>query len=417
MSMVIYEQDGVRRRTSGSFYRGETVNYHPQDASFERADAIEQYFVHGWMPEKGFVSKNTPIVAFGSCFAANISKYLHARGYDVLTKRDNKSYVTSMGDGIVHTFALRQQFEWAWLRKVPTVELWHGYKAEQFGYSEDARRDTEMLFNRASVFIITLGLSEIWYDEPTGEVFWRAVPASKIDPSRHKFRVSTHAENLENLRAIHALIRRFRPEVPVLFTVSPIPLTATFRPVSCITANSVSKAILRSALDEFIREANDPKLFYFPSYEIVMHGFNHQWIDDRKHVYSHVLDFNMKVFEHFFCTPGLPREELESSFRRALLLDQAIGREGHSVAAVKPATERRPLLTRDERIEQRREARRAARVAERIQQRKQVKAEATAAAVPARKIASAAAMPAGVPVRPRRGWRARLAAWFGRHAA
>lgn len=373
MNRITVTQDGSTRKVSSSFFRGSSANFYPNDKSLEKSFAIEQYLTHGWMPKAGFVTKDTPIVAFGSCFAANISNYLHARGYNVLTKKENKAYVTQMGDGMVHTYAIRQQFEWAWLNKTPTLDLWHGYSAEEFGYGDDAREDTKALFDTAKVFIITFGLSEIWYDEPTGEVFWRAVPKDKYDPSRHKFRVATHAETLENIKAIHALIRQFRPDATILFTVSPIPLTATFRPVTCIAANAVSKATIRSAVDEFYLNAstNDDNLFYFPSYDIVMHAFNHQWTEDKRHVYPHVLDFNMKVFEHYFCNDALSLEDLKTSFSRAQRLDKRIGVLGHSSVSMRQGqtqtvTEAKKQAIQDER----RSERKKARVAERLAMRK-----------------------------------------------
>lgn len=267
MSRIVIEHDGVQRRTGASFFRGETTNFYPSDRSLERSGVVSDYFAKGWMPAERFVTRDTPIVAFGSCFADNISKYLHKAGFNVLTRQDDVAYVSKMGDGMVNTHAIRQQFEWAWLGRTPQADLWHGYDAAQFGYDEAVRLRTKALFDQAEMFIITLGLSEVWYDEVTGEVFWRAVPKDKYDPARHKFRVVTHAETLDNLQAIYQLIRRFRPDAAVLFTVSPIPLTATFRPVTCLSANAVSKAILRSAVDEFFRQhaPQDPKLFYFPA--------------------------------------------------------------------------------------------------------------------------------------------------------
>jgi hypothetical protein len=360
MPVIIVEQDGVKKWTSSSFYRGETTNFYPNDGSFERDDAVDKYLVHGWMPKRGFIAKKSPIVAFGSCFAANISNYLHKRGFSILTKKDNNAYVTRMGDGMVHTFAIRQQFEWAWLNKKPSIELWHGYKAEEFGYDETARRDTKTLFDTAEVFVITLGLSEIWYDEPTGQVFWRALPKDKADPSRHKFRVSTVAENVENLAAIHALIRAHRPKASIIFTLSPIPLFATFRPVSCVSANSVSKAILRAALDEFISRAKDSRVFYFPSYEIVMYAFNHQWTVDRRHVYQRVLDFNMRVFERYFCLPAIPDETVLQALRAAQSADRVIAKNGHAAASM--LTKERRGAAAEKRMKARIEARKQARL-------------------------------------------------------
>ena len=100
------------------------------------------------------------------------------------------------------------------------------------------------------------------------------MPLDVFDPERHKFRVTTVAENKANMRAIYDTIREFRPEAQIVFTLSPIPLVTTFRPVSCITANSVSKAILRSAIDDLYQEvAYEGRIFYWPSYEIIEQAF------------------------------------------------------------------------------------------------------------------------------------------------
>lgn len=326
--------DGKKMSFGYSFYRGENTNFGPTLDMLERPDAVAKYFLKGWMPAEPFIDQDTNIIAFGSCFASNISNYLNGIGYNVATKKDNVAYVSRLGDGIVNTHAIRQQFEWAWENVTPSVDLWHGYKAEEFGYDEAVRLRTRELFDSADLFIITLGLSEVWYDEPTGEVFWRAVPFDKFDPSRHKFRVATHDESLTNLRAIYSLIRKHKPETPVVFTLSPIPLAATFRDVSCITANAVSKAILRSALDQLYRESKpeDPKLFYFPSYEIVLNAFKNQFGSDGRHAHPHVLNLNMRAFERYFCKTGLTDTDIENTFAEALALDRELGGEDRGLA-------------------------------------------------------------------------------------
>jgi hypothetical protein len=269
-----------------------------------------------------------------------------------------------MGDGLVNTFAIRQQFEWAWLNKTPAAAMWHGFKAEEFGYDEEIRLDTKDLIDRAELFIITLGLSEIWYDEVSGEVFWRAVPKDHYDPARHKFRVATHDENLENLHAIYALIRQHRPNAHILFSLSPIPLTATFRPIGCMSADSVSKAILRSALDEFLRSnGGDEHLHYLPSYEVVTRLFSNQWDVDRKHVVGHVLTFNMRLFEAFYCTPGIEKEVLNRYLKSSLEEDVRIGMQGNENDGMSY------LELRQKRVDERRQARIDTRVAEREQKK------------------------------------------------
>jgi GSCFA family len=358
MATIEIEQDGKKLRTSASFYRGEHTNFYPTDESLATPDGVADYLVKGWMPSQPFVDKATPIVAFGSCFAENISNYLARRGFNVLTKREGgKAYVTQMGDGITNTFAVAQQFQWAWEGRQPRADLWFGYDAQSFGYDEDVRTDTRQLFDQADVFIITLGVAEVWYDEPTGEVFWRAVPMDKVDPKRHKFRVTTVAENKANLHEIRRLIRRYRPNASIILTVSPIPLRATFRPVACISANSVSKGVLRVAVDEFVREVEkeDPHIHYFPSYELALYGFDNQWTADRRHLYPHVLDFNMKIFEAYFCRGEMTPVALQKAYAASRRRDIQIARKGH------------PMRTPEQQAAY--EARRKARIAQRMAER------------------------------------------------
>lgn len=119
MSLFEYVQDGEAKKASGTFFRGESTNFHPTNDSFSQPNFLTDYLMKGWEPSSKFVTKDTPIVAFGSCFAANISNYLHSRGYNVLTKKDNRAYITRMGDGIVNTSAILQQFEWGVVEQSP----------------------------------------------------------------------------------------------------------------------------------------------------------------------------------------------------------------------------------------------------------------------------------------------------------
>ncbi|OLP53872.1 hypothetical protein BJF92_04620 [Rhizobium rhizosphaerae] len=261
---------------------------------------------------------------------------------------------------MVNTYAILQQFSWAWEGVAPQADVWHGKKAEDFAHDELVRLETKELFDNADLFIITLGLSELWYDKPTGEVFWRAVPADVYDSQRHCFRTASHAETLHNLHRIYELIRRYRPAARILFSVSPIPLTATFRPISCITADAVSKATLRSALDEFLQAHGEADgVYYFPSYEAVKRIFHYQWGEDRRHVRRDVLDFNMKLFEHYYCSPGIGADEVRAAYDHAWELDhnRAENQRQHDVVSY----EERRAITKQAKINARIEARRVER--------------------------------------------------------
>jgi hypothetical protein len=309
---------GLEKKIGSSFYRGDVINYNPQADDYAKDDFLEEYVLKGWLPGSPVLSKGTKITAFGSCFAMHITQHLTERGFDLARKREPDIYISAIGEGLVNTQALLGQLEWALLGKKPPENLWHGFKAEGFGYDEDIRLRTQKVFLETEFFIITLGLSEVWYDEVTGGVLWRAVPLESFDASRHKFRVNSIAETKADLERIHALIRQHVPKAKILFTLSPIPLAATFRPVSCVTANSVSKAILRAALDEVIRDHGEDlntRLFYFPSYEIAQELFPRRFQLDGRHLATNVIPTIMSIFESVYCDSDVTRENATEMFR------------------------------------------------------------------------------------------------------
>jgi hypothetical protein len=318
---------GRHKKVHNSWYRGENTRFSPNLLDMESADAIEDFILKGWLPDQPYISENVNVTAFGSCFAENISKWLRQRNYKVLTKEKGDAYVIVCSEGMVNSFAILGQFEWALENRAPTIELWHGHDTRAFGYDETVRLATRDIFMKTDVFILTFGLSEIWYDAPSGEVFWRAVPYDKFDPERHRFRVSTVEENTRNIRSIYQLIRKHRPDAKVIVTLSPIPLNATFRDVPCISANSVSKAILRAAVDNVVSEfRSEGHLFYWPSYEIVMEAFSNRWIRDRRHVKQEILDYVMTLFEKAWCVKKPSQQELDLALMRARVAEGSIPR-------------------------------------------------------------------------------------------
>lgn len=313
--------DGTSQSAHKTWFRGPDCNFNPTQKNLQTVDAVVNHVLAGWMPERPMITPETNIVAFGSCFAAHITAWLTERDFSVLTPKDSawgKTYIARFGEGMANSHAVLQQFEWALEGKAFAETLWHDKNAELQDYNEEIRQQTKAALLASDVFIITLGLSEVWSHKATGDVFWRAVPQDVYDPALHEFRVSTHAENLANLQEIHRIIRKHKPDAKIIFTLSPIPLVATFRPVSCITANAASKAILRAALDEFLRMAQpaDANLFYWPSYEIIMDVFPNRWSEDRRHIKPKILDYVMTLFEHIWCT-GKPKMGLSHAWVRA----------------------------------------------------------------------------------------------------
>ena len=93
---------------------------------------------------------------------------------------------------------IHEQFEWA-LEGLSLEEgLWFGPGKEVALPSEEIREATRQILLGTRVFILTLGLAEIWVDKVTGRAFWRAVPADLFDETRHAFRISSVEETCES---------------------------------------------------------------------------------------------------------------------------------------------------------------------------------------------------------------------------
>ena len=305
---LVSDRNGHQTVFNGSWYRGPHTNFIPAKAETQATeDSVDQFIMRGWGPESPFVNKSTRITAFGSCFAQYIGNFLHRRGYNVLAKHLNlQSHIIRFGEGMVNTFAILQQLQWALEGKHFPENLWFSETKEIASIDPVIQAETREIIQNTELFIMTLGLSEIWYDKRSGDALWRAVPADLFDEKIHGFRVSSHQENYENLVKIVALIRSAKPRAKIIFTVSPVPLMATFRPISCLTASSVSKSILRSAVDELMRaHASDSDLFYFPSFEIVKEFFADPYKPDNRHPKDEIVHFIMQTFERHFCVPWL----------------------------------------------------------------------------------------------------------------
>lgn len=324
-----FTDGGVAQHASYTWYRGPDCNFGPTRTHLNQWQGYHDYFLRGLLPDSQLIGPDSRITAFGSCFAANISAWLAKRKYNVLNRSETSAaYIVRSGEGFVNSYSILQQFQWAFEGIKPSVELWHGYDAKAFGYDEEVRRETSAIFSATDVFILTFGLSEVWYDKITKEVFWRAVPNDKFDPERHGFRSVSVDENYANVSATIALIRKHRPGAKVILTLSPIPLVATFRNVPCVTANAVSKASLRCAIDRVLMEnAGSTDLFYWPSYEIVTAGFADQWGLDLRHVKKPILSFIMRLFERHWCHGGIPDQQLAVALAGAKAADGTLRRK------------------------------------------------------------------------------------------
>ena len=257
---------------SGDFHSWGRHRWHQHDVRRFPADfgayedvpkLFREHILPGHVPERPLLTPADTVVTLGSCFAEELR--------EVLEKANFGSNLLWCPSGLNTTFALLDFVSWA-----VTGEATHrAFRYERSGRGEisewqpaEDRAWYESQFHQGGAFVFTLGLAEVWVDRETDRVFWRGVPEHIYDENRHEFRLTTVADNVANLEEVVRLVRSVNVSAPIVLTLSPVPLLATFRPISCMTADCVSKSVLRVALDEVLAK-NPEGVHYWPSFELV----------------------------------------------------------------------------------------------------------------------------------------------------
>jgi GSCFA family len=279
------------------------------------------------------------IATAGSCFAQHIAralkekgfKYLETetgplgRGYGVFSARFGNLYTTRQ---------LLQLFQRSYGLLHPVDEVWtldDGRFVDPFrpqvepgGYATAAEviadRQTHLaavqsMFENCDVFIFTLGLTECWRSTRDGAVFPLAPgvagsPAAMADYEFHNF---TAAETTTDLLCFIKHLRLVNPQVRLIFTVSPVPLVATYEPQHVLLSTIYSKSVLRVAAEEVVRETEMSS--YYPSYEIVTgHHTRHMYFaDDLRSVTNEGVDRAMSLFSRHYLSEKCEASLEESS--------------------------------------------------------------------------------------------------------
>lgn len=246
------------------------------------------------------IRTDTAVATAGSCFAQHIATYLRMAGCNVLDAEPplavmNAEIAKRFGYGLFsarygNIYTARQMCELLEDVNTGQVDATHVWaKGDRF---VDALRPMiepdgldslqEVLLHRThhlhriadmlektDVFIFTLGLTECWQHSKSGRTYpvCPGVAGGTFDATLHRFHNFTHAQVLADLHRLHALLRGFNPQMALILTVSPVPLTATATNAHVLSATSTSKAILLAAAQEFIGATDMTD--YVPSYEII----------------------------------------------------------------------------------------------------------------------------------------------------
>jgi hypothetical protein len=257
------------------------------------------------------------IFTIGSCFARNIESALEKRGFEVVTRSLEwpDKFSDFHGQTVLNNYgvvSIENELRWALDPSMPfdpainilqvgsekfldphlsvrpaTMERMLAYRTAVTAVS---RRVVE-----CRVVIMTLGLSELWYDRLTG-IYLNLAPPRRLvlqNPGRFEVRLLTFEETLASLENVIALLRRTcRADQRILLSVSPVPLNATHSERDAIVVNSYSKSVLRTAAEHIA--ATHPHIDYFPSYEsVTLSDPNRAWLDDQLHVRDVMINLNV----------------------------------------------------------------------------------------------------------------------------
>jgi len=285
------------------------------------------------------ITRSTKLATAGSCFAQNLRRALEQRSYTIVDAEPSPPGLSvseagrfgfgqfSARFGNIYTVRqLRELLEEAYGQK-SDAPIWE--KAGRFfdalrpaveplGHAdpETVRRHRNQhlscvcrMVGDADVFVFTLGLTEAWIDRKTG----RAVPtapgviAGSYDPALAYFVNFTVQEVLDDLRAVRALLTERNPNLRMLLTVSPVPLTATASGQHILVATQLSKSVLRAAAGQIADQHQD--VDYFPSYEIVTNCYSGELLYEPNLRSVNPAGIALVMDTFFSAIEGEPKEE------------------------------------------------------------------------------------------------------------
>jgi GSCFA family len=284
------------------------------------AELIREHALVGHVPPEPMLDLDDSVVAIGSCFAGELRTHLRLAGFE--SKR------IWIPEGLNNTYALLDFLTWCVTGR--TTGTGFRYDRDENGQirewvASEPRSRYAQRFSEAGALVFTVGVAEVWQDRETGGVFWHGMPSQIYDADRHVSRLTTVEENVTNIRRIIELTREANRDAPIVLTLSPVPLKGTFRGISSLSADCVSKSVLRVAIDQVMSDQH-PGVYYWPSFEIVKWaGVHLTWpaygLDDGKtrHVTRRLV---AEIVDAFVATFFVP-EALETIRRRAAGSDRA----------------------------------------------------------------------------------------------
>lgn len=252
------------------------------------------------------LSPANPIVMLGSCFSDNLA----SRMRDCLWKAENPLGTLYNPLSISRAIQLMLSPIGLEERLAETIfesyGLWHSrmfdsrMSAPERSICMDALLKAAAGFNillqQAAAMTVTFGTAKIWeLKESPGTIVGNC---HKMPPSDFETRRLSVAEIAEEWETTISIIRTEHPDLPIIFTVSPVRYLK-----DGFAENARSKATLMLAIEELTTRI--PNCFYFPAFEILNDDLRDYrfYSSDLIHPSEQAVDYVWEIFRRTYLGP------------------------------------------------------------------------------------------------------------------
>jgi hypothetical protein len=265
-----------------------------------------------------FLDTSTPVCSMGSCFAVEIKKWLEKGKYNYVSTE--ASFAGSAEWGRVYTPKnMLQIFQYTFDEFYPAIRfsrtsqgVFDPYREGKFYATlDEAETNNATHYERSrealttcEILVLTPGQNEAWVSKSDGFAWAKKPPPEALaEYGEEYFEIKQFslAENIEYLTRTLEIFWANNPNAKVIFTVSPVPSSATFFDENVAARSFENKANLLLAVKAMVKNYPE-RTFYFPSFEIAMLSHNGNMQLDNRHVRPKVVNKIMKLFDRCFAT-------------------------------------------------------------------------------------------------------------------
>jgi archaellum biogenesis ATPase FlaH len=242
------------------------------------------------------------IMTTGSCFADQFGQWLQNNKFDILVNPFGTCYNPISIHQVLSESGSHNLNNQLFIER---MGIWHHFNY----HSQWSSHEKEKLINdiqtiqskvnqfiiKTDVLIITYGTAWVYHHKKLNCIVSNC---HKVPAGEFQKRLLSVDEITESFRKLYTSIKKVRPDLRVILTVSPV------RHIKdTLVLNSVSKATLRLACHNLSNDFADVE--YFPSYEIMMDDLrDYRFYErDKIHPTEEALDYISHKFSDQYFTP------------------------------------------------------------------------------------------------------------------